>query len=700
MSARTRRGTLDRIAVVRALLLAAFLGLAFRAAHLSVIDQRGFDLGRKQRYTRLVLAPERGAILDRNGQELALSIEAPSLYAVPSRIADPAEVARKIAPILGRTEAGLRERLDSRGAFVFLARWVSEEQAAALRALAIDGIDLVNEPRRIYPYRSLAAPVVGFANIDGLGVRGIEQQEDDWLQGTPRTLSVERDGSGRILLASGDDEWHTAGGDVMLTIDAPMQSDAQRALSAAIERTHARGGSIVTLDPSSGEILALAEAPGFDPNQFRTLDFAETRSRAFLDAAEPGSTLKTFLIAAALERGVIGSEDWFDCENGSFALPGKVIRDHHPYGRLQVADVLRVSSNIGSVKIGALLGPRAHVDMLRSFGFGSISGSGFPDESSGMLRDVPPNRPVDQATLAFGQGISVTPVQLAAATAALASGGRLFAPRLIGARRSRSGPWESTPPQALRRVVSEQTARRVMDMMEGVVSTTGTGRLAALRGLRVGGKTGTAQKFDEAAGVYSQDRYVSWFIGAVPADAPRLVIVASLDEPRRPLHTGGMSAAPLFAEVAAAQLARLGISTAPYGPGGPPPEPEIAIAAETSEPAPAAGTGRVEPAPAPLPRRETPPPQVAVAQLRGRVLLPDLENLSVTEVRAVLRSAGLALEVRGEGRAVAQDPPAGSIVSAEDVLVRVRFENPPAAPARADTARAADRDDADAGSPI
>jgi cell division protein FtsI (penicillin-binding protein 3) len=639
-----------RVAFLRAVLFLVFAGLALRAAHLSVVDERGSDLGDRQGHSVLTLAPERGTVFDRTGSELALTVDAPSVYAVPAALEDVDATARKLAPVLGLDRRELRERLRRRRAFVFLSRWVAPEQARALRDLDLPGIGLLDEPRRTYPHKELSASVVGFANIDGRGVRGIEQQEEDWLRGRPRRIPVERDGSGRLLLMESEDPWSTAGGDVALTLDATMQADAMVGLQDAMRRTGARGGIVLSMDPRSGDVLALAEAPSFDPNRFREVTYASTRSRAFLDAIEPGSAMKPFVVAAALETGAIGQDDLIDCEGGSWRIPGKTIRDLKPHGWLGSAEILRVSSNIGAVKIAFALGARAHYEMLRRFGFGIATGSGFPEESAGLLRSDRGWRPVDHATIAFGQGVSVTPVQLAAATSALANGGEWVRPRLVAAHRPPGGDWRHTIPEVLRRVVAPETAAAIRAMLADVTGPGGTGRRAALAGVPVAGKTGTAQKFDARAGRYSGDRFVAWFIGMAPAASPRLVVVVALDEPRRPTHTGGAAAAPLFARVAAAQLARLGILTEPRP-----------SAART--PAVAAG---------PPPRARTPLPEVV--RMEGRVLMPDLLGLGVDEVREITAKHDLEVEISGSGRAIAQDPPPGTVVAEHGVRIRVRFE--------------------------
>jgi cell division protein FtsI (penicillin-binding protein 3) len=672
-----------RMAIARLALVVAFLGLAARAAHLSVLDERGENLGEAQLGSVLLLPPERGGIFDRNGFELALSVDAPSIYAIPRSLEDPRAAARALAGALDRDAKYFARRLTSKSSFVFLARWVSQEQAAQVQTLGLRGIGIVHEPRRTYPTGPLAPQLVGFANIDGNGVRGIEQAEDAWLRGTPRRLPVERDGSGHLLVGHGNEYWSTAGGDVALTLDVTVQSEALLALNDTLERTGAKSGIVVSLDPHSGDILALAEAPSFDPNGFRKLRFQDTRARAFLDALEPGSTFKAFLIAAALADGAVRPDDLIDCEEGEYRIPGMTIRDHHPHGMLSLREILQVSSNIGAVKVAYALGPAAHVAALRRLGFGAPTRSGFPEESAGVLRDLNGNRPVDHATLAYGQGTGVTPVQLAVATAVLANGGRWIRPRVIAARRPAGGTWQPAPPSDEHRVFEPEVARNVVSMLESVTQTGGTARLAALRGISVAGKTGTAQKWDFEAGKYSKQRFVAWFIGIAPADDPRVVIVVAVDEPRRPLHTGGAAAAPLFARVAAAQLARFGIMTAPE-PAPLPTRPDVRVAKAPSKPLapPAAPVAVARPAvaaaPPPAAAQRTPVPAPErlipeVMRLSNRLLLPDLAGLTVAQVKAVTAKVDLLVEISGRGRAVAQSPPAGTII-ASDALVVVRFE--------------------------
>jgi cell division protein FtsI (penicillin-binding protein 3) len=605
--------------------------------------------------------------VDRRGAVMAVSIEVPTVVADPSEVIDPAATAHALSRVLGRDERTLRARLERSGQFAYVERWVSEDQARKVAALGLPGIELLREVRRAYPNRTLASHVLGFANIDGIGVRGVEQLEDEWLRGEARQVPVQRDARRRALAEGDLDPRTVSGGDVALTLDAALQAEAEQALADGVAAARARGGVVISLDPRTGDIVALAEYPPFDPNAFRTTRFQATRSRAFLDAVEPGSTLKPFVVAAALEKGVLHPSDRIDCEGGSWHVPGKTLHDFHPHGVLDVEGVIRVSSNIGAAKIGFSVGPEFHYDVLRRLGFGAPTGTGFPDESSGLLRPWTRWRPVDHATISFGQGVSVTPIQLAAAFAALANDGVWRPPRLVSARRAPGGSFREVPAQPARRAVRPDVAHTVLHMMESVVSDEGTARRAALRGVRVAGKTGTAQKVDPRTGLYSQHSYLGWFVGVAPAEDPKLVIAVMIDEPQG-VRVGGVVAAPVFARLAAAQLASEDILTEPIHP---PP-----------------GT-RPAPAPKPAPnqlRAETPTPETravsAAPPARGRglhverlgdlLLVPDFSGRSPGEVRQATAGTGLQVEFHGEGTAVDQEPAPGTVL-ARSGSVRVRF---------------------------
>jgi len=660
-----------RLRVACAVLLGCFAFLAARAAHLSMIDRRGARQGDSQTSTTLHLAAARGLVVDRSGAALAVTVSAPSVYAIPAVITDTEGTARAIARALRTDAASVRERLDRKAPFVYVRRWVRRERADAVEALGLPGVGIVHEPRRAYPHRELAGRVLGFANIDGRGARGIEQQEDSWLRGKAQQIAVERDAKRKLLVASGLDPRSAAGGDVALTLDVTLQAEIDASLAEVVAATGARRGTVVSMDPRTGDILALSGFPGFDPNAFRATRYPATRSHAFLDAMEPGSVLKPFVIAAALQHGAVSKDDEIDCEEGFFRIPGKTLRDSRPFGVIDVTGVLRVSSNIGAAKIGFAVGPEAQHQTLRRFGFGAPTGSGFPDESAGLLRSWRDWRPVDHATISYGQGIGVTAIQLASATAALANGGLWLRPRLVAARRETGGTWQALDPVPGQRAVRTEVANAVLRMMEETVSDEGTGRRASLKDVRVAGKTGTAQKLDAATGTYSTKSYLAWFTGVAPADDPRIVIVVMLDEPAGRAHSGGATAAPLFARIAAGQLARHGILTHPELPlpriANVQPGPDTPQEAKKSEPAPKQSHHP------PARDEEKPPPPPLIATLEDRLLLPDFRGLSSAEVRRVTMGIGLEVEMRGRGHAVSQDPAPGTILAGSTRRVSVRF---------------------------
>lgn len=669
-----------RIRVASCALVLGFAVLAARAAHLTVVDRRGADRGASQTTSAYRLPAPRGLIVDRAGKELAVSVAVPTVYADPSAVADPNAAARALAPVLRRDARSLREKLARGGQFAYLARWVDEEQARKVEALALPGVEILREVRRAYPHHALAAHVLGFANIDGVGARGVEQLEDAWLRGESVTVPVQRDARRRALASAAVDPRQASGGDVALTLDAALQAEAEHALAEGVAAAKAKGGVLVSLDPRTGDILALAEYPPFDPNAFRTTPYPATRSRTFLDAVEPGSTLKPFVVAAALEKGVLRPGDRIDCEGGAWRVPGKTLRDFHPHGVLDVTGVIQVSSNIGAAKIGYAVGAEFHHDVLRRLGFGAPTGTGFPDESAGLLRGWRAWRPVDHATISFGQGISVTPLQLASAFAALAHDGVWRRPRLVAARRAPGAEWEPVPADPGRRAVRPDVARTVVRMMESVVGEEGTGRRAALRGVRVAGKTGTAQKIDPETGAYSQRSYLGWFVGVAPAEDPKLAMAVMIDEPQG-VRVGGYVAAPIFARVAAAQLARHDILTEPELPAPgtqAPPPPELPAPQLHADARPlSALDAPLALASDPALEEEAEAPGLRVEQLGRQLLVPDFSGRSPSEVRRAVAGTRLRVVTDGQGTAVEQEPAPGTILDdGSGSVIRVRFGGP------------------------
>jgi cell division protein FtsI (penicillin-binding protein 3) len=549
-----------RLAVVALLAALGYVALGARALQLQAIDSDWLsDLYARQSTRTLHLGPLRGEIVDRNGQRLAVSANAESVAGSPRRIRDRAATARQLSRRLGMRRSEVEALLSPGRSFVWIKRWVTSAEAASIREAKLQGVQLQAERKRYYPSRGLAASYLGFVGRDGEGLAGLELAFDEALRGESSELPIRRDARGRRLPHWEGDLDARSGARVVLALDSKLQHYAEQALDRALARTRARRGVLVALDPRTGDVLALAQRPAFNPNRFWLEDPARFRASAFVDGFEPGSTLKPFVVAAALETQAVRATDRFDCENGAWTVADRTIRDHKPHGVLSVHDIVRVSSNIGAAKVAERLGADALVQGLRRFGFASRTGSGFPGEAPGLIRPIRDSQVVERANYAFGQGLLVTPVQLAAAGAILANGGRRVVPRMV-LRIERDDEVLAFPSGLGERVVSERTASIVMRMLRDVVDS-GSGTAAALPHHRVGGKTGTAQK--AVGGRYSHDRYVASFLGIVPIERPRLVMVVVLDEPRG-VRFGGVVAAPIFREVGGYAMEQLAV---PRGAG-------------------------------------------------------------------------------------------------------------------------------------
>ena len=554
-----------RIDFIAGLALLGFAALFARAIQLQTLDATWLaGRARDQASTTVSLEALRADLEDRRGNVLAVSATVDSVAAWPRQIADHRAAATALSGPLGLPSREIAHRLDGSTGFVWLERWVAPDAAERVSRLGLQGVQLLPERRRFYPNGPLAGTLIGFADRDGRGLSGAELAFDRQLRGSSAELPAQRDARGNVLPDVSAPKHPRVGQAIRLAIDVRLQHFAETALEEALRRTGARHATLVALDPQTGEILALAEEPGFDPNRFWLEDKSLYRARAFVDEFEPGSTMKPFSVALALDAGVVRPEQVFDCENGRFRVGRRVIRDAHPHELLTVTDIVRVSSNIGAAKISAELGARRLVDGLRRLGFGDVPGSGFPGEAPGLLRDLRERQEIERANLSFGQGISVTPVQLVAAMATFANGGRRVTPRLLAARNETEEAAGDAPP----RVLSEQTTREVVAMLRAVVES-GTGTRAALPNVAVAGKTGTAQNVKE--GTYSQKDFIASFVGFAPAEKPRFVIGVFVDEPQG-LHTGGAVAAPVFREVAAYALDQLGSAAPPPAerPAGPP----------------------------------------------------------------------------------------------------------------------------------
>lgn len=534
-------------------LVVGLFGLCFCAILIRLVIVQIFqhaylrDLAERQYSRNITLHPERGRILDRHGRVLATSVPVPSAYAMPQDIDNPDAVARQVAEVLGQPLATVKHQLTSTSPFVWLARQLSPEVGERLQKLNLRGVQVLQETRRFYPKRHLAGQVLGFVGVDGQGLGGLEHLYNRELTGTPRRVTLQRDASGRtVQIVEGDPSDQPRGADLYLTLDERLQYVAEKEIAARVQETQAKSGVVIVMHPPSGDILALASYPFFNPNDFHDpKQRIWQRNRAVTDPVEPGSTFKLVTAAAALEENVARVTDMFHCENGFVVRNGRRLRDHHGYGLLNFVQVIEKSSNIGTAKIGERLTDNQLYAYIRRFGFGEKSLVNLPGEEEGLIRPPKKWSRLTHDSLAFGQEITVTPLQLLAAYAAVANGGWLMRPRVVE-HVVQGDDTQFFAPQARQRVLSPQTLERMNDILIGVVER-GTGKQAAVEGYTVAGKTGTSQKVER--GGYSHSKILASFVGYVPAEAPQLAIVVIIDEPQR-AKWGGEAAAPVFKRVA------------------------------------------------------------------------------------------------------------------------------------------------------
>lgn len=631
-----------RIRLFGLLFILAFGLVAVRAWHLQVRCQDEWLKRAENQHQRVIpLTPQRGTIYDNQGEELALSIEVDSIYVNPLQVKEAAEVARQLAPMIGMKERALKAKLGSQRNFVWLKRQVAPIESRRVKALGLPGVHFIKEHKRYYPNGSLGAQVLGFTGLDPHGLEGLELAYDTDVLGEGGYLVAERDNLGRgIGAGEGVVNGARSGGSLHLTLDKNIQYIVEKELEAAVKGMKAKAGTVVVLDPESGKVLAMASQPDFNPNAFGKYGPQNFRNRAVADAYEPGSTLKPFLLAGAIDQKIIKAKDRIYCEKGVYRVGGKVIHDHHPYAQLSIGEILKFSSNIGSAKIGKAMERERFFQTLTDFGFGEPTGVGLPGETQGLLRRPDEWFEVDLAAISFGQGLTVTPIQLATAFGAIANGGYLMRPYVVEQVVDGYGQAvTSNKPKIVRRVISTETAESITGMLEMAVEEGGTGTLAAVSGFRVAGKTGTAQKVDPVTGGYSVDRYMSSFVGFVPADQPRLVILVIVDEPQGQSY-GGLVAAPVFSRIASQALAQLKVSPRqPLDGRRLPPLPELVNARESVMPV---GT--------------------VASNAEGSPLMPRFIGMSCRQVLQTMERTGLNVNLRGSGRVVEQSPAAGRVV--------------------------------------
>jgi cell division protein FtsI (penicillin-binding protein 3) len=551
-----------RLVALLAGMTIALGGIVVRLAMLQVRESHTYAaLGVEQRLRTEELGAHRAEILDRNGSPLAITLEARDVYVNPQLVTDPRREASALADALGLPRRHLLASLTDRSTtFVYLDRGVSLEVASAVSDLGLAGVGLLPSEKRYYPSGSLAAQVVGVVNVDGVGITGLERQYDAALSGTPGQRTVELSAMGQEI-AGGVlvDREPQQGPDLQLTIDRQMQFQAQRYLRLAVEDNHARGGTVIVMDPATGDIYAMATYPTFDPNAFAGTNEGLLVNRAVTDTWEPGSVNKTITAAAALESAAVQPTDTFRVP-ATRTIEGYTIHDAEPHGveTMTLGDVVAHSSNVGISMVADRVGSDRLQHTFRSFGFGSPTGVGFPGEASGLMPPPGPWSDLTRSTVSFGAGVAVSPLQMATVYATIANGGTYVQPRLVRASVASDGTVTPAPAAPPRQVLGSGTTHTLTEMLAYAVQD-GTGYNAQIGGYQVAGKTGTAKKVD-ATGRYI-DRYVASFIGFLPASRPRVVVAAIIDEPDT--IYGGVAAAPLFQHVARYAIQRLGIEPSP-----------------------------------------------------------------------------------------------------------------------------------------
>ncbi len=553
-----------RAALVALAVLAAFISVGAKLITLQALQHEPLlaEANRTRRTIQETRA-RRGHILDRNEQVLAISGVAETLCADPSQLSreQALAMAARLSEELDVDRDLLERRLTSGRRFVYVKRRMDPEEAERIRDLGLPGLFFRQEPVRVYPQGVALCHVLGFVDYKQRGVEGIELAMDDPLQGLPGWTVTERDRLRREILPSRAAHVEARNGcTVVLTIDEVIQHIVETELDLGMEEHGPRAGTVVVVDPRTGEILAMANRPAFDPNAPGASPAEARRNRAITDRYEPGSTFKVFTLAAALNDGVVTLDQQFDCENGYFLYNRRILHDHHSYGMLSAEDILVHSSNIGAAKIALRLGARRLYDYLRRFGFGAKTGVQLPGEVAGMLHPVSRWSGISITRIPMGHEVDVTPLQMAMAFSAVANGGILMQPRIVRELRDPDERVLRTyPPKPIRRVIDERTAALMLRPMMRVASAEGTAEAAALRGYPVAGKTGTSQKLVD--GRYSRTRHVASFVGFVPAQNPVVCIVVVLDEPRTSMY-GGKTAAPIFREIAYRIMKYLGIPPA------------------------------------------------------------------------------------------------------------------------------------------
>jgi cell division protein FtsI (penicillin-binding protein 3) len=592
---------------------------------------------------------KRGVIYDRNRFELAMTVEMESIFAQPKEIENLQEVSSQLSPILSMDRKRLSNLLHQSKPFVYLKRRATPNEYEAVKAKELEGVAFTKEAQRFYPYMDLACHVIGFVGMDPNGLEGLERQYNSYLKSPYLYEPSVRDALGRSLyLNDMESIQENEGLSLVLTLDKNIQYFTEKELKKGVIKAQAKGGMAIVLNPKSGEILALANYPTYNLNTFQKIPAAFRRNQALTDTFEPGSTFKTFLLSGALEEKKFSINDMIFCENGNYRVGNHVIHDAHPHGWLSFQDVIKVSSNIGATKIGKRLGPKTFYTYIKNFGFGKETAIDLPGEVNGVVWPYSRWGEIEASNICFGQGVTVTGIQLASALGAIANDGRLMKPYVVKQILDQKGnPVKQFSPQSVRQVISPETARLMRSLLVRVTEPGGTATQAAIEGISVGGKTGTAQKVSSETKRYAPGRYISTFMGFLPAEAPSLVIVVVVDEPKGS-HYGGVVSAPIFKGIAEQSLSVLGIrrpsSTVPQGQ---PYEPLYQ---------------KPDMAPLLMAQKAGEEEKVSAEDLQSKRIMPDIRGMSMRKVLEVMRGYEIPGILKGSGKAVAQTPLPGTVL--------------------------------------
>jgi cell division protein FtsI (penicillin-binding protein 3) len=548
-----------RILLVGFFFLAMFAAIGTKAVQLQIYRSPWLSKKASDQYEKAMpAAGKRGIIFDRHRREMALSIKVTSIAAYPAQVKDPRATADALRKVLQMDAGTLKRKLVSKKSFVWIKRQTTAKAAKAVKDLELPGLDFVEEYSRFYPNTTLAAQALGFTGLDGTGLEGLEFYYDQHLKGASRQLTVFKDALGNEFSPQSQQMIDNSGRNLVLTMDSNIQYITESALEEAGKRFAARSALAIVMQPRTGAILAISHYPIFNPNAYSEFDKSLWRNRAITDPFEPGSTMKIFSAAAALEHGEVTPSTIFYCENGSYRIGKNVVHDIHRYGWLSLEQIIKYSSNIGAVKISEKIGAKKLYDTFRHFGFGEKTGIDCPGETAGSLAHFKSWSDIDTGAISFGHGIAVSAIQLITAVSAIANDGVLMKPYIVQEITDQNGrPLNRFQPQRIRQVVSPQTANILKEIMQTVLSEGGTGVNAALDGYSVCGKTGTARKLGRD-GKYSQDKHVASFIGFTPADHPEIAVLVVIDEPKETYH-GGTVAAPVFKKIAQETLNYLNV---------------------------------------------------------------------------------------------------------------------------------------------